>query len=113
HGESFLALFANRFARGIYLLDEPEAALSPQRQLSFLKLVHDLETGGQAQVLIATHPPIPLPHPGATRFGLGGGPIHEVRWDETAHYTITRDFLASPERFFAHLFADEGPDPES
>ena len=55
HGESFIALFANRFEQGIYILDEPEAALSPQRQLSFLKIVHDLASPGHAQFLIATH----------------------------------------------------------
>src|SRR5437870_2185347 len=53
HGESLLALFVNRFDRGIYILDEPEAALSPQRQLSFLKIIHDLEDGGRAQFLIS------------------------------------------------------------
>ena len=55
HGESFLSLFANRFEQGIYILDEPEAALSPQRQLSLLKIIHDLETSAQAQFLISTH----------------------------------------------------------
>ena len=112
HGESFLALFANRFDRGIYLLDEPEAALSPQRQLSFLKVVHDLESDGRAQFLIASHSPILLAYPGATLLGLDDGPIREVRWEETAHYVITRDFLASPARFFAHLFAKDDPESE-
>lgn len=110
HGESFLALFANRFDRGIYLLDEPEAALSPQRQLSFLKLIHDLETSGRAQFLIASHSPILLAYPGATLLGLDGGPLRRVRWEETSHFVITRDFLASPERFFAHLFAEPDDD---
>jgi predicted ATPase len=64
HGESFLSLFANRFEQGIYILDEPEAALSPQRQLSFLRIVHDLATPGHAQFLIATHSPILLAYPG-------------------------------------------------
>ena len=58
HGESFISLSANRFEQGIYILDEPEAALSPQRQLSFLKIIHDLATPGHAQFLIATHSPI-------------------------------------------------------
>src|SRR5688500_391447 len=60
HGESFLSLFTNRFEQGLYLLDEPEAALSPQRQLSFLRIVHDLAAPGQAQFVIATHSPILL-----------------------------------------------------
>ena len=63
HGESFLALFAHRFEQGLYLLDEPEAALSPQRQLSFLKIIHDLSTPGHAQFVIATHSPILPPCP--------------------------------------------------
>ena len=111
HGESFLALFVNRFDRGIYILDEPEAALSPQRQLSFLRIIHDLETGGRAQFLIASHSPILLAYPDATLLSLDGGPIHEVRYKETEHYKLTKEFLDSPERFFKHLFArDEGGD---
>jgi predicted ATPase len=105
HGESFLALFVNRFDRGLYILDEPEAALSPQRQLSFLKMVHDLESGGRAQFLIASHSPILLAYPGATLLSMDGGPIHELAYKETEHYKLTKDFLDSPERFFKHLFA--------
>jgi predicted ATPase len=78
HGESFLALFANRFEQGIYILDEPEAALSPQRQLSFLKIIHDLETPGHAQFLISTHSPIILSYPGATLYSLDGDTIREI-----------------------------------
>jgi predicted ATPase len=110
HGESFLALFVNRFDRGVYILDEPEAALSPQRQLSFLKIVHDLDAHGQAQFLIASHSPILLAYPGATLLGLDDGPIHEVRYEDTQHYRLTKEFLDSPARFFKHLFTadDEG-----
>ena len=110
HGESFLALFKHRFEQGIYLLDEPEAALSPQRQLSFLKIVHDLSEPGHAQFLIATHSPILLGYPGATLFDLDGDTIRAIDYRETKHYLITRDFLNSPERFFKHLFA--APDDE-
>jgi predicted ATPase len=107
HGESFLALFVNRFDRGIYVLDEPEAALSPQRQLSFLKIIHDLEASGRAQFLIASHSPILLAYPGATLLSLDDGPIHEVRYKDTEHYNLTKEFLDSPERFFKHLFASD------
>jgi predicted ATPase len=107
HGESFLALFVNRFDRGIYILDEPEAALSPQRQLSFLKIIHDLEAGGRAQFLIASHSPILLAYPTATLLSLDGGPIHEVEYKDTEHYNLTKEFLDSPERFFKHLFASD------
>jgi predicted ATPase len=105
HGESFMALFTNRFEQGLYLLDEPEAALSPQRQLSFLRVVHDLATPGHAQFIVATHSPILLAYPGASLFSLDGEAIEPIEYRETRHYLITRDFLSAPERFFKHLFA--------
>jgi predicted ATPase len=111
HGESFMSLFANRFEQGIYLLDEPEAALSPQRQLSFLRIIHDLATPGHAQFLIATHSPIILSYPGAVLFSLDGGAIREVAYRETEHFLITRDFLNSPESFFKHLFNRDDENP--
>ena len=106
HGESFLSLFANRFEQGIYLLDEPEAALSPQRQLSFLKIIHDLAEPGHAQFLIASHSPIILSYPGAVLYDLDGDTIQEISYREKKNFLITRDFLNSPERFFKHLFRD-------
>lgn len=105
HGESFLALFAHRFEKGIFILDEPEAALSPQRQLSLLKIVHDLTAQGHAQFLIATHSPILLAYPGAVIFDLDGDSIQPIRYEDTRHYLVMRDFLTSPERFFKHLFS--------
>lgn len=105
HGESFLSLFVNRFDRGIFILDEPEAALSPQRQLSFLKIIHDLDLGGKAQLLVASHSPILLAYPGATLFSLDRGAIHTVAYRDTEHYKVSKEFLDSPERFFKHLFA--------
>jgi predicted ATPase len=105
HGESFLALFAHRFDQGVFILDEPEAALSPQRQLSFLRIIHDLTAAGRAQFLIATHSPIILAYPGAVLFSLDGDAIEAIDYRQTKHYLITRDFLNSPERFFKHLFA--------
>jgi len=110
HGESFLALFANRFDRGIYLLDEPEAALSPQRQLSFLSIIHELEKGGRAQFLICTHSPIILAYPGAVLLSLDGDAIRQVQYMDTEHYRVTKQFLTSPERYFRHLFSEEPDD---
>ena len=104
HGESFLALFANRFEQGIYILDEPEAALSPQRQLTFLRIIHEIVTPGQAQFIIATHSPIILSYPGSVLFSLDGDTIQEIAYRESEHYLVTRDFLNSPERYFRHLF---------
>jgi predicted ATPase len=107
HGESFMSLFTNRFEQGIYLLDEPEAALSPQRQLSFLRLLHDLSEPGHAQFLIATHSPIILSYPGAVIYSLDGEGIERIGYRDTKHFLITRDFLNAPERFFKHLFENE------
>lgn len=107
HGESFLSLFNNRFKKGIYLLDEPEAALSPKRQLSLLVLIHDLETSGKAQFIIATHSPILLSYPGAVLFSLDGAHIETVDFRETEHYQITKDFLEHPDFYYKHLFSGE------
>jgi predicted ATPase len=113
HGESFLALFANRFQEGIYILDEPEAALSPQRQLSLLKIIHDLELTGGAKFLIAAHSPMLLAYPGATIFDPDGDRIQPIAYEDTQHYRLMKDFLSSPERFFRHLFAAEEGAPRS
>ena len=104
HGESFMSLFMNRFEQGIYILDEPEAALSPQRQLSFLKIIHDLASDGRAQCLIATHSPMLLMYPGAVIFDLDGDHIREVAYQDTKHFLISRELLNSPARLYAHLF---------
>ncbi len=113
HGEAFLALFENRFEDGLYLLDEPEAALSPQRQLAFLRILHQLTTPRIAQFVIATHSPLLLAFPGATVLSLDGGSIEQVDYHDTDHFRVTRDFLASPERFFRHLFDDSDSGPPS
>jgi len=105
HGESFLALFENRFEQGLYILDEPEAALSPQRQLAFLRIIHDLERSGHAQFIIATHSPILLAYPGATLLDFDNG-MREIAYEDTDHFRLTRDFLNEPERYFEYLFRD-------
>ncbi|HRP72830.1 MAG TPA: AAA family ATPase [Luteimonas sp.] len=106
HGESFLAIFQNRFEDGVYLLDEPEAALSPNRQLMFLALLHDQAHSRAAQFIIATHSPILLSLPGARVLNFSDRGIEAVDYRETEHYRLTRDFLNAPERFFRHLFED-------
>jgi predicted ATPase len=104
HGESFLSLFENMFENGIYLLDEPEAALSPQRQLAFLTILHDLASSGRAQFIIATHSPIILAYPGARIYSFDGGQIAPIAYQDTEHYRVTKGFLDAPERYFRHLF---------
>ena len=103
HGESFLALLMERFGgQGLYILDEPEAALSPQRQLAVLSRIHDLVLDG-SQFIIATHSPILMAYPQASIFQCSGEGIAEVAYEETEHYRITRDFLANPERMLRIL----------
>lgn len=92
HGESFLSLMVNRFrGRGIYLLDEPEAALSPQRQLSMLLRIHEL--AADSQFIIATHSPILLGMPEADIYSFDDGEIHNITYEETESYQVTRMFL--------------------
>jgi predicted ATPase len=107
HGESFLALFQNRFDRGIYILDEPEAALSPKRQLAFLALVHALDKSDKAQFIIATHAPILLLYPGAVLLSLDGDAIAQVGYEETEHYQITKGILNHPDSYLRFLFSDD------
>jgi predicted ATPase len=106
HGESFLSLFSSRFDSGFYILDEPEAALSPQRQLALLRILFDLERSGAAQFLIATHSPLLFSYPGAGVVECSDSGLQYVDYRKTEHYLLTRHYLESPERYFRHLFAD-------
>jgi predicted ATPase len=87
---------------GLYLLDEPEAPLSPQSQLALLAMISDM-VGEDAQFLIATHSPMLLAFPGARIFSFDGPPVHEVEYSSLEHVSLTRDFLNAPERFLRHL----------
>ncbi|MEB0140645.1 MULTISPECIES: AAA family ATPase [unclassified Undibacterium] len=103
HGESFLALLTERFrGQGLYLLDEPEAALSPQRQLAVLSRMHDL-IADQSQFIIATHSPILLAYPGALILQCSENGIEPVAYEETEHFLVTRDFLVDPQRMLKVL----------
>lgn len=104
HGESFLAVFMDRFyGGGFYILDEPEAALSPTRQLSVLTRMHDL-VQQRSQFLIATHSPILMGYPDADILLLDEDGIRRVEYEETEHYFITREFLQNRERMLRELF---------
>ncbi len=106
HGESFFALFENRFRdNGLYLMDEPEAALSPKRQLQFLRLLHDYVRRG-GQFVIATHSPIILAYPDARIYQLDGNGVREVAYTDTEHYAVTRAFLSNPQRSLATSLSD-------
>jgi predicted ATPase len=88
----------------LYILDEPEAALSPQRQLTLLSMIHDHVEERASQFVIATHSPILMAYPNARIYRLGTNGIEQVAYEDTEHYRITRDFLNSPERLFKTLF---------
>ena len=103
HGESFMTLMRERFrGHGLYILDEPEAALSPSRQLETLTRIHEL-VRQQSQFIIATHSPILMAYPDAAIFQCGRGGIGPIAYEETEHFRITRDFLAHREKLLRVL----------
>ncbi len=107
HGESFLSLFSHRFhnkGKAIYLLDEPEAALSPTRQLALLRIFWEHEHSGQSQFIVATHSPILLGYPGALIYNFDTSPLSVVKYEETDHYSITKQFLLNRDRLLRELF---------
>lgn len=103
HGESFLRLFQERLVPGgTYFLDEPEAPLSPARQLAFLALLKQI-VAEDCQVILATHSPILLAYPGAAIWSFDESPIRQVAYRDLEHVTLTRDFLNDPEAYLRHL----------
>lgn len=107
HGESFLALVMNRFrGGGLYLMDEPEAALSPMRQMSLISRMHDLTRKG-SQFIIATHSPILLAYPHATIFEFDASGPQLRRYEETEHYRVTHDFLTRYPSMLRVLMGDD------
>jgi predicted ATPase len=107
HGEAFLALMVNRFGgQGLYLLDEPEAALSPQRQLAMLARIHAL-VQLDSQFIIATHSPILMAYPDAWIYSFTEKGLKRVTYEETEHFLVMRDFLANPKRILDVLMETE------
>lgn len=106
HGESFFSLITNRFeGNGLYLLDEPEAALSPQKLIALLVSINEL-VKQNSQFIIATHSPILMAYPDAEIMQFSETGIEKVSYQETEHYTITKQFLDCPERMLHHLLND-------
>lgn len=104
HGESFLALFQSRFVPGgLYLLDEPEAPLSPIRQLALLAAIHEM-VAQDGQFIIATHSPILMAFPGAQLLNFDGGRLQPAEYADLEHVRLTRDFLNNPQAFLSQLF---------
>ncbi|UCC24064.1 MAG: AAA family ATPase [Gemmatimonadales bacterium] len=106
HGETFLHLFRERFAPGgLYLMDEPEAALSPQSQLALVALMADAVRAG-GQFIVATHSPILLAIPGSVRLSFDSSPLSTVAWEELDSVRLWQDLLAGPDRFMRHIWQD-------
>ncbi len=104
HGESFLQLFQSRLVPGgLYLLDEPEAPLSPQRQLTLLSLVKEMAEEQDAQFIIVTHSPILMAVPGADIISFDTRPLSRIPFDDIEHVNLMRDFLQAPESFLRNL----------
>jgi predicted ATPase len=107
HGESFFALLKHRFGPGgLYILDEPEAALSPSRQLAVLCRMDDLVRQG-SQFIVATHSPILMAYPGSTIYVLSASGIQRSRYEETEQFSLTRDFLLHHEDYVRRLLGRE------
>ncbi|MEO6393839.1 MAG: AAA family ATPase [Pyrinomonadaceae bacterium] len=107
HGESFLSVLNHKLTgNGLYLFDEPEAALSPTRQLSALSLIHRL-VNKNSQFIIATHSPIILAYPNCALYMLSANGIEKTNYQDTEHYTVTKEFLNRPEKMLSILFDEE------
>ncbi|MFA7468415.1 MAG: AAA family ATPase, partial [Desulfotomaculaceae bacterium] len=103
HGESFFATFMNRFGgRGLYILDEPEAALSPVRQMALVSRIHDL-VRQDSQFIIATHSPIIMGYPDAAILQLAAGGFETVRYEETEHYMVMKEFVNNRDKMLKML----------
>ena len=105
HGEAFISLVAHRFSQGFYLLDEPESALSPQRQLEFLILMHQMVSQA-SQLIIATHSPMIMSYPDAWIYEFSQDGIERIAFEDTEHFNVTKTFLDNPSRMHRHLFPD-------
>jgi predicted ATPase len=104
HGEAFLSI-VEQFRPGLFIFDEPESALSPQRQLVLMTAIHKLTKKG-SQFIIATHSPILLSYPAAKIYQLSDKGIDECKFKDVEHVKLTRDFLNTPDRYLARLFND-------
>ena len=104
HGESFLKLFRSRFVpEGLYLLDEPEAALSPQSQLGFVSMMSDMVNEG-GQFIVATHSPVLMAVPGATIYSFDSSPLQAVAYEALEGVELLKGFLQAPERYMRHIW---------
>ncbi len=104
HGEAYLKILQTRIGdKGIFLLDEPEAALSPLKQLSLMSMIMEITKHKNAQFIISTHSPILMGLPGATLYEIQEESMQQVAYNETNHYRITKTFLENPDYYLRHL----------
>ena len=109
HGQSLLSFFRARYRlKGLYLLDEPETALSPRSQLALVKILRDMGRAGHAQFIVATHSPILLACPEATIYSFDQIPVRSIPYEETDHYCLYQGFMTDRHSFLA----EDGPDPQ-
>lgn len=108
HGESFLAFFQNRLGNGgFFIFDEPEAALSPQRQLTLMVIIHEMcKNSHNTQFIIATHSPLLLAYPNATIYSCDSDILTTINYQDSQHYQITKQFLDDPEQYLHYLFKE-------
>lgn len=103
HGESFMSFFQNKVKRGLFILDEPEAALSPEKQLSLISILHELSKNGDCQFIIATHSPLLITTPNATIYEINDGKLVEKPYYQTKQFMLYKDFCNAPEHYIHYL----------
>ncbi len=104
HGEAYMKIMHERIVKkGIYLLDEPEAALSPAKQLSLIYFIKDHLKNHMSQFIIATHSPMLMAMPGASIYEVTADSMQKVALEDTEHYFLTKSFLNDPESYLRHL----------
>jgi predicted ATPase len=104
HGQSLMSLFRARYRiKGLYLMDEPETALSPKSQLELLKVIKEMSDAGHAQFIIATHSPIILACPGAVIYSFDDSTVKNVEYEETDYYRIYKDFLENRDKYLVTI----------
>ena len=103
HGESFLALFQNRFNKGLFILDEPEAALSPEKQLSLVGILNDLASSGQCQFIVATHSPILIACPNSELYEIENDKFVRKDYKQSKQFEFYKNFLNMPDRYIKYL----------
>ena len=107
HGESFMSFFENKVKEGLFILDEPEAALSPEKQLSLISILNKLAKKGECQFIIATHSPFLISTPNAELLEIENGKLIKKSYKDTKQFILYRDFMNKPERFLHYLCEED------